>query len=72
MCKGTLQPECFTMFFFVSAVKFRIVNFDENLKVIKKEVSITLCLSRRRSFSMGHLERLMKEMSPSMPVKPKE
>uniref|UniRef100_A0A8C0US33 Complement C3/4/5 macroglobulin domain-containing protein n=1 Tax=Cyanistes caeruleus TaxID=156563 RepID=A0A8C0US33_CYACU len=33
-------------------VKFRIVNLDENLKVLKNEVSITLCLSRSRSFSM--------------------
>lgn len=45
LCKDMLQPECFTMFFFISTVKFRIVNFDENFKVIKNEVSITLCLS---------------------------
>lgn len=69
MCKDMLQTECFTMFFFISAVKFRIVNLDENLKVIKNEVSITLCLSRSRSFSMRHIERLMKEIPPFMPVK---
>lgn len=65
-----LQPECFTMFVFISTVKFRIVNLDENLKVIKNEVSITLCLSRSRSFPMRYIERLMKEISPFIPVKP--
>uniref|UniRef100_A0A8C3JPG9 Uncharacterized protein n=1 Tax=Calidris pygmaea TaxID=425635 RepID=A0A8C3JPG9_9CHAR len=51
-------------------VKFRIVNLDEDLKVIKNEVSITLCFSRRRSLSRRHIERLMKEKSLFMPVKP--
>lgn len=60
LCKDMLQPECFTVFFFVSTVKFRIVNLDENLKVIKNEVSISLYLSRGGSLSMRHIERLMK------------
>lgn len=70
LCKDILQPEYFTMFFFVSTVKFRIVNLDENLNVIKNEVSINLCLSGSRNFSVRHIERLMKETSPFMPVKP--
>ncbi|NXO64094.1 A2ML1 protein, partial [Phainopepla nitens] len=39
-------------------VKFRIVNLDENLKVIKNEVSITLWLSRSRSFSDPEYNRV--------------
>uniref|UniRef100_A0A8B9NLC8 Uncharacterized protein n=1 Tax=Accipiter nisus TaxID=211598 RepID=A0A8B9NLC8_9AVES len=51
-------------------VKFRIVNIDEDLKVIKNEVSVTLCFSRSRRLSIRHIERLMKKTSPFMPVKP--
>uniref|UniRef100_A0A493U0F0 Macroglobulin domain-containing protein n=1 Tax=Anas platyrhynchos platyrhynchos TaxID=8840 RepID=A0A493U0F0_ANAPP len=52
-------------------VKFRIVNLDNDLKVIKNEVSFTPCIYRRRSLSMIHIERLLKETfpSPCMPVK---
>jgi len=70
LCKDMLQPEYFTIIFFVSPVQFRIVNLDEDLKVIKKEVSITLRFSRSRSLSMRHTEKLMKETSPFVSVKP--
>uniref|UniRef100_A0A8B9C998 Uncharacterized protein n=1 Tax=Anser brachyrhynchus TaxID=132585 RepID=A0A8B9C998_9AVES len=52
-------------------VKFRIVNLDNDLKVIKNEVSFTPCIYRRRSLSMIHIERLLNETfpSPCMPVK---
>lgn len=66
LCKDMLQPECFIILFFISPVKFRIVNLDEDLKVIKNEVSITLCFSRSRSLSMRHIETLMKDTSPFM------
>ncbi|PKU31347.1 alpha-2-macroglobulin-like protein 1 [Limosa lapponica baueri] len=33
----TFQPKYFTILFFISLVKFRIVNLDEDLKVIKNE-----------------------------------
>lgn len=58
------------VFLYIYTVKFRIVSLDESLKVIKNEVSITLCLSRSRNFSMRHIERLMKDISHFMPAKP--
>jgi len=59
LCKDILHSECFTLLFFLFPVKFRIVSLDDDLMVIKKEVSITLCFFRRRSLSMINIERLM-------------
>lgn len=70
LCQDMWQPECFTILFLTSPVKFRIVNLDEDLGVINNEVSITLCFSRSRNRSTRHTERLMKDTSPFMPVKP--
>uniref|UniRef100_A0A8C9L9Q8 Uncharacterized protein n=1 Tax=Pavo cristatus TaxID=9049 RepID=A0A8C9L9Q8_PAVCR len=50
-------------------VRFRMVKLDDDLTVIKNEVSITLCVFRRRSLGMIHIERLMSETSPCKPVK---
>uniref|UniRef100_A0A8C4TPJ2 Uncharacterized protein n=1 Tax=Falco tinnunculus TaxID=100819 RepID=A0A8C4TPJ2_FALTI len=51
-------------------VKFRIVNLNEDLKVMENEVSITLCIPGSRSLSIRYTEAHERASSPFMPVKP--